>query len=68
MIFLKRKLTDGVTAEIELDEDTLLYATCQKCGAAVEATEDIVENFSEYLYGCCYLICERCAAKRERHD
>lgn len=68
MIFIKKPLTDGVTAEIELNEDTKFYTRCQKCGEPVEATDEILDDFAAFLYGGCWIECGKCYAKRERHE
>lgn len=65
MIYVKKKLMDGVTAEIELDEGAELYTRCMECGAIVSATDEILDDFSEFLFGSCGIVCEKCTAKRE---
>lgn len=68
MIYIKKKLMDGITAEIELDEDTELYTRCMECGALVTATDEILDDFSEFLFGSHGIICEKCVAKRKAED
>lgn len=64
MIYIKRQTSKGKNKTVELTEDTKFYAQCADCGKEVEATEEIIDNFSEYIYGSCRIICDSCAAKR----
>lgn len=68
MIYIKKKFMDGVTAKIELDEDAELYTRCMECGALVEATDEILDDFSDFLFGSCGIICAKCVAKRKQKD
>lgn len=64
MIYIKRTTSKGKTKPIEITEDTKFFTKCTECGKEVEATEEIIDDFSEYIYGSRRVICESCTAKR----
>ncbi len=66
MIYVKKKLADGITAEIELDDGTEFYTRCMECGATVQATNEILGDFSEFFNGMSGIICEKCVENRKK--
>lgn len=64
MIYTKRQTSKGKTKTVELTEDTKFYTQCADCGREIEATEEIMDDFSEYIYGLRRIICESCTAER----
>ncbi len=57
MIIIKKRIGEGVTAEIELDENTEFYAHCPDCGKLTAADDEIINEFGEYLCGNAYIYC-----------
>lgn len=64
MIYVKKQLSEDVTVRVVLTEDTEFYTDCGECGREIKATEEIIEDFSEFLFGSCSIFCEKCTAKR----
>lgn len=60
-----QKIINNAEVELSLDEDTIFYTNCGECGKLLEATDDILEDFTGYLFGSTRLICEECSAKRK---
>ena len=63
MVIIRKSITDEITAEIELSDETEFFTRCQKCGKLVEATDEIIDDFGEFLFNSSGIICEKCAAK-----
>lgn len=64
MIYIKNpKNNNDIT--IKLDENTEFYTECNECGKVVEATKEILDDFTGFLYGSTILYCEECTAKRK---
>lgn len=63
MIYVKKQLAEDVTAQIGLNEDTEFYIGCGECGHEIKATEEILDNFSDFIFGSCTIFCEKCTAK-----
>lgn len=68
MIYTKRQTSKGKTKTVELKEDTKFYTQCADCGKEIEATDEILDDFSDFIYGSCYIICESCTAKRRNAE
>lgn len=64
MIYIKKKV-NNTDVDICLDENSVFYTNCGECGKLVEATDDILEDFTGYLFGSTYICCEECTAKRK---
>lgn len=64
MIYIKNPKSNDVMT-VKLDENTEFYTECNDCGKEIEATEEILDDFTGFLYGSTRLYCEKCAAKRK---
>ena len=68
MIYVKKQLTEDATVQIELNEDTEFYTRCGECGQELKATDEILDDFSEFLFGSCCILCEKCTAKHDASE
>ena len=64
MIYVKKQLSDGVTVQTELTDEDYFYTRCVDCGQEIEATNEILDDFADFIFGACYILCEKCTAKR----
>ncbi|MCH5204291.1 MAG: hypothetical protein J1F03_06055 [Oscillospiraceae bacterium] len=64
MIYIKKQLSEDVTVQIRLTEDDEFYTCCAECGQEVKATEEILDDFGEFLVGGKGIICEECVVNR----
>lgn len=60
MIIIQQQIGDKVTAEIEVNSNTRFLARCQKCGAPVAATSEIIRDFHLFYAENAQVICEKC--------
>lgn len=63
MIVIKKTISEEITAEIELNDETEFYTRCPECGQLVEASEEIINDFAGYLFDDVGIICKNCAMK-----
>lgn len=66
MIYIKKQTSKDKTKTVELTESTKFFTKCAECGKEVEATEEILDNFSGFLYEEKRLYCEDCTRSRSR--
>lgn len=66
MIYIKKQV-DDIGIEIKLDENSVFNTKCGACGKTVEATEEILEDFTGFLFGSTRIYCEECTRKT-KHD
>lgn len=64
MLYVKKKLTEDLTVNVELTENDEYYTRCVGCGQEVKATEEIIDDFTGFLFGTAGIYCEKCTAKR----
>lgn len=68
MIYIKKKLAEDMTVEIELTEDDEYCTRCMGRGQEVKATEEIIDDFSGFLFGAAGIYCDKCTAKRQEQQ
>lgn len=66
MIYIKKRV-DDIGIEIKLDENSVFYTNCGECGKSVEATDEILDDFSGFLFGSTRIYCKECTAKRKEN-
>ena len=64
MIYVKKQLTEGTTIPINLTENDEFYAHCDECSEEIEATDEILDDFSGFLFGFRRIFCTECTEKR----
>ena len=68
MIYVKKQLAEGATVQINLAENDEFYTYCYECGKEIEATEEVLDDFSGFLFGANRIFCAKCTEKRRASE